>query len=126
MDPEFWNDPQKAETIMRSLKSHKKWLEIYNGVATLIEDAGVLSEFQKEGDATEEEVNEKYKEAIDAVEDLEFRMTLNQEEDELGAILEINAGAGGTESCDWSEMLFRMYLMWAEKTGHKVSSPKRC
>ncbi len=88
---------------------------------SLVEDLEVLAEFQKEGEATEEEVEAKYQEAFKALEDLEFRSTLNKPEDELGCILEINAGAGGTEACDWAEMLLRMYTMWAEKKGFKVS-----
>ena len=84
-----------------------------------------MLDFQKEGDASEEEVDQKYEEALEAVEDLEFRSTLDHEEDELSAILEINAGAGGTEACDWSDMLLRMYLMWAEKSGYKVSELNR-
>lgn len=90
-------------------------------MATIIDDAEVLLEFQKEGEASEEEVANKYNEAIARIEDLEFRSTLNRPEDELSAILEINAGAGGTEACDWAEMLLRMYRMWAEKNGHKLS-----
>lgn len=90
-------------------------------VATHVEDTEVLYEFYKEGEASETELNDKYEEALEAIEDLEFRSTLNKPEDELGCILEINAGAGGTESCDWSEMLLRMYIMWAEKKGFKVS-----
>jgi len=81
----------------------------------------VLYEFQKEGEATEEEVNEQYSTLVDSLEELEFKSTLNKPEDELDAILEINAGAGGTESCDWSAMLLRMYSMWAEKNDFKIS-----
>lgn len=81
----------------------------------------MLQEFYQEGEGTEEEVDKRYQEALDAMEKVEFHSTLNQEEDELGAVLEINAGAGGTEACDWAEMLYRMYLMWAEKQNFKVS-----
>jgi peptide chain release factor 2 len=84
-------------------------------------DLEVLFEFQKEGEASEEEVDEHFQKALEAVDDLEFRSTLNKPEDELGAVLEINAGAGGTEACDWSQMLMRMYVMWAEKNGYKTS-----
>lgn len=80
----------------------------------------MLLEFQKEGEADEAEVDAKYEQALASIDDLEFRSTLNKPEDELGAILEINSGAGGTEACDWSEMLMRMYIMWAEKNGYKV------
>lgn len=79
-----------------------------------------MLEFQKEGEASEEEVDAQYEKAVEAVDDLEFRSTLNQPEDELGAIVEINAGAGGTEACDWTSMLHRMYVMWAERNGHKA------
>ncbi len=81
----------------------------------------MLLEFQKAGEATEAEVNELYEKALEAVDDLEFRSTLNQTEDELGAIIEINAGAGGTEACDWAAMLLRMYVMWAENNHYKTS-----
>lgn len=104
---------------MKSLKSLEFWVKRYDDVNGIIDDLEVLQEFYKEGEATEEEVEEKYTEAVEAVEDLEFRSTLNKEEDELSCILEINAGAGGTESCDWSEMLLRMYTMWAERSGFK-------
>lgn len=80
----------------------------------------VLLEFYQAEEATEEELNEQYNKTLAKIDDLEFRSTLNKEEDELSCYLEINAGAGGTESCDWSEMLFRMYTMWAEKSGYKL------
>ncbi|NRB50386.1 MAG: peptide chain release factor 2 [Saprospiraceae bacterium] len=121
LDPNFWNDPKKAESILKTIKSHKNWVGQYEEVATIIEDAEVLLEFQKEGEATEEEVDDKHQEAVAAIEDLEFRSTLNRPEDELGAVLEINAGAGGTEACDWADMLLRMYKMWGEKKGFKLS-----
>ncbi len=88
---------------------------------TTIGDAEVLLEFQKVGETTEEEVDAQYAKAIEAVDDLEFRCTLNQPEDELGAVLEINAGAGGTEACDWASMLARMYVMWAEANDYKTT-----
>lgn len=124
-DPRFWDDPKKAEAILKELKSHKNWVESYRSVEMLVEDTEVLLDFQKEGAASEEEVEAKYQEALNAVDELEFRSTLRHEEDELSAILEINAGAGGTEACDWAGMLYRMYLMWAEKSGYKVSELNR-
>lgn len=125
LDPNFWNDSKQAEVVMKTIKSHKHWVGKYQVVETVIEDIEVLHEFQKEGEATEEEVEARYQEGVVAVDDLEFRSTLNKPEDELNAILEINAGAGGTESCDWAEMLFRMYVMWGEKSGYKVSELHR-
>jgi peptide chain release factor 2 len=94
-------------------------------VAAIVEDADVLYEFLKEGEGTEEEVDSKYAAALEAIDDLEFHSTLNREEDELGAILEINAGAGGDEACDWASMLQRMYQMWADRKGFKVTELNR-
>lgn len=121
MDPQFWDDPQRAESVLKTLKSHKNWVGQYEAVAQQVEDTEVLLEFLKEGEGTEADVEARYATATEAVEDLEFRSTLNRPEDELGAILEINAGAGGTESCDWAQMLYRMYQMWAANNGYKLT-----
>jgi peptide chain release factor 2 len=91
----------------------------------VVDDLGVLLEFFDAGETTEEELDEAYQKAVEIVDDVEFRSTLNQPEDEMSCILEINAGAGGTESCDWSDMLLRMYIMWGEKNGYKVSELNR-
>lgn len=121
LDPTFWDDPKAAQSVLKEVKSHKKWVAQYNDVAQYVDDAEVLLEFFREGEVSEAEVDAKYAEAIAAVDDLEFHSTLNQPEDELGCLLEINAGAGGTEACDWAAMLYRMYLMWGERKGFKVS-----
>ncbi|AKA36205.1 Peptide chain release factor 2 [Flagellimonas lutaonensis] len=118
--PDFWDDPVTAQAHMKSLKSKKKWIEDFNQAKTLVGDLEVLLEFQQEGEISEEEVQKQYDKALDAVEKLEFKNMLSDEGDELTAILQITAGAGGTESCDWAAMLMRMYLMWAEKNGYKV------
>lgn len=110
---------------MKDLKSHKNWLGQYEKVASAIEDLEVLFEFLKEGEGTEKEVDDRYEQVVELVDDVEFHSTLNRPEDELNAILEINAGAGGTEACDWADMLGRMYLMWAEKQGFKISELDR-
>ncbi len=86
-----------------------------------MEDAAVLYDFMQSGDASEEEVEEQYKVALTVIEELELKNMLNSKEDQLNAVLQITAGAGGTESCDWASMLMRMYIMWAEKNGYKVS-----
>lgn len=125
LDPAFWSDPKKAEIVMKEIKVHKGWVGKYEKVTTVLEELEILSEFQKEGEATEAEVTEQFVETVKAVEDLEFRSTLNKKEDELNCILEINSGAGGTESDDWSSMLLRMYMMWADKQGFKVSELNR-
>lgn len=120
LDPEFWNDSKRAESIMRDLKLHKTWIQKYNVLQEMIDEVEVLYEFQKMEEATEEEVNEKYNKAVEVIDDVEFRTTLDRPEDELSCILQINAGAGGTESCDWAEMLMRMYVMWAQSNSFKV------
>lgn len=86
-----------------------------------MEDFAVLFEFWKEGEGSEEEVKAAYEKALNAIEEAEFKSTLNQPEDEMPAVLEINSGAGGTESQDWAEMLMRMYRMYGEKQGWSVS-----
>lgn len=85
-----------------------------------MDDLEVLFEFYKEGEATEEDVNERHEKAKNLIEDLEFRNMLSEEGDSLSAVLQVTAGAGGTESCDWAEMLMRMYLRWAEDRGYAV------
>jgi peptide chain release factor 2 len=101
------------------LRTHKHWISNYKAVESQIDDLEVIFDFSKEGEVSEEEVDENYKKCIEFVDDLEFRSTLNRPEDELSAVLEINAGAGGTEACDWASMLLRMYQMWADKQGYK-------
>lgn len=120
LDPNLWNDPKKAEALLKELKGHKKWVAKFNFIKEIVDDAEILLEFQKMGEASEDEVNARYNEAVATIEDIEFRSTLNREEDELSCMLEINAGAGGTEACDWAEMLYRMYLRWGEQNDMKV------
>ncbi|MCK8524162.1 peptide chain release factor 2 [Aquimarina sp. D1M17] len=118
--PDFWNNAQEAEKLMRSLNAQKKWVSDYEKSETLVDDLEVLYEFFKEGDASETEVDQKHNEALELIEELEFKNMLSDEGDSMSAVLQITAGAGGTESCDWASMLMRMYLMWAEKRGFKV------
>jgi len=87
----------------------------------LLEDTQVLFDFLQSGDATEEEMQEQYDLCLNAIEDLELKNMLKNKEDQLPAVMQITAGAGGTESCDWAYMLMRMYLMWGEKNGYKVT-----
>jgi len=107
---------------MKEIKLNEYWTGLYQHVETSVEDFVVLFEFWKAGDATEEETKAAYDIALVAIEEAEFKSTLNQPEDELPAILQINPGAGGTESQDWAEMLLRMYTMYGEKQGWTVSS----
>ncbi len=105
---------------MQALKSKKKWVEEYEEAESLVGDLEVLMEFQQAGEVSPEEVAKQYGTAAEAIEKLEFKNMLSDEGDELTAVLQITAGAGGTESCDWAGMLMRMYLMWAENNGYKV------
>ena len=119
-DPNFWNDPKKAEIVLKTIKNKKIWVDAYDNLKTALEDTEVLFDFYKEGESTEEEVNLQFDKLMIQLDDLELKNMLSAEEDHLDAVLQITAGAGGTESCDWSEMLMRMYLMWCEKNGYKV------
>jgi len=107
---------------MKEIKLNEYWTGLYQNVEASVEDFVVLFEFWKGGDATEEETKIAYELAMVAIEDAEFKSTLNKPEDELPAILQINPGAGGTESQDWAEMLLRMYTMYGEKQGWTVTS----
>ena len=97
------------------------WTDAFDNVSKLMDDLEVLNEFHEAGDVGEEELEREYQTAAKAVEELEFKKMLSKEEDQLGAVIEINPGAGGTESQDWAEMLNRMYIMWGEKSGYKVT-----
>lgn len=103
----------------------KYWVNLYEKAKSAYEDLEVMQEFFELGEITEVELEANYQKALNEAEELEFKSTLNKEEDVLSAILNINAGAGGTESCDWATMLLRMYVMWAEKEGYKVTELDR-
>lgn len=121
MAPDFWDDPKKAEKILAEISTKKKWTEGFMQVNAAIEDTVVLYDFFQSGDASEAEMREQFDLSLKALEDLELKNMLNSKEDQLNAVMQITAGAGGTESCDWAYMLMRMYLMWAEKNGYKVT-----
>jgi peptide chain release factor 2 len=106
---------------MKEIKVNEYWLKLFKQVENSVEDFATLFEFWKAGDATEEETKEAYSIALEQIEEAEFKSTLNKPEDELTAVLQINPGAGGTESQDWAEMLLRMYRMYGEKQGWKVT-----
>ncbi|KAA9340782.1 peptide chain release factor 2 [Adhaeribacter soli] len=118
--PGFWDDSKKAEAILREIKSVKLWTDDYEAVEAKLADFETLYEFFKEGEGSAEEIDTEFKAVTEAVEQLEFKRMLSNEEDQLSAILEINPGAGGTESQDWAEMLMRMYIMWAESHNFQV------
>jgi peptide chain release factor 2 len=104
---------------MKEISGIKLWTEAFRSIQEKVSELEVMYEFQREGEATEEEVQAMYKVALALIEDLEFKNMLAKEEDRLSAVIEINAGAGGTESQDWASMLKRMYIMYAEKHGFK-------
>ena len=106
---------------MKEIKTNEYWLKMYKQVESAVDDFAVLFDFWKSGDATEEETKAAYENAIKEIEDAEFKSTLNEPEDALPAVLQINPGAGGTESQDWAEMLLRMYRMYGDKQGWKVT-----
>jgi peptide chain release factor 2 len=106
---------------MKQVRALKGWTGGYENANAVIGDLETLYEFYEAGEVTEEEVDEEAKKVISVLEDLELKRMLSNEEDQMSAILEINAGAGGTESQDWTSMLMRMYLMWCNKKGYKVS-----
>jgi peptide chain release factor 2 len=121
LSPGFWDDNKRATATIKEIKVNEYWVNMYNSVNTAVEDFAVLFEFWKEGEATEEDAKLVYDDAITKIEEAEFKSTLNEPEDELTAIMQINSGAGGTESQDWAEMLARMFRMYGEKQGWTVS-----
>lgn len=122
LSPGFWDDNTRATGIMKEIKLNEYWIHLFQNVESSVEDFAVLFEFWKGGDATEQETKEAFDKAVLFIEDAEFKSTLNKPEDELPAIMQINPGAGGTESQDWAEMLLRMYSMYGDKQGWTVTS----
>jgi peptide chain release factor 2 len=118
--PGLWDNPKTAEELLKSIAGLKSWTNGFEKINTAIDDLVVLYDFCKDGEASEEDVDDQYSDCLSMIEDLEVRNMLQKEEDQLGAILKINSGAGGTESNDWAEMLMRMYLRWAERNNYKV------
>lgn len=119
--PNFWDDPKKAEEVLKEIQTRKVWTEGFKKLKGASEDLQTLYEFFKSGDAAEEEIAEHFNSTLKELEELEFKNMLSGKEDALSCVLELNAGAGGTESCDWASMLMRMYKMWGEKNGMKVT-----
>ncbi|HEX8330599.1 MAG TPA: peptide chain release factor 2 [Hymenobacter sp.] len=118
--PGFWDDSKAAEATLREVKGIKTWTDDYEAVQQALADTEVLFDFHKEGEVSEAEMQADYDATLKKVEQLEFKRMLSDEEDQLSAIIDINPGAGGTESQDWAEMLMRMYIMWAESHGFGV------
>ncbi len=119
-EPNFWDDAEAARKQLQKVAALKSWVEDYDALAKSVEDLGLMTEFVAAELSTEEEFDELYQLTMEQVEALELRNMLRREEDRLGAIVDINAGAGGTEALDWASMLLRMYTRWCEERGYKV------
>ncbi|PJC63037.1 MAG: peptide chain release factor 2 [Flavobacteriales bacterium CG_4_9_14_0_2_um_filter_32_27] len=120
-DPNFWENPEEAEKQLKVVRNIKVWVDAYNDLCSAVEDVEVLFDFNKEGEASDEDVDKQYASTLELFEDVEFKNMLSSDEDKLSAVLQITAGAGGTESCDFVSMLYRMYNMWAEKNKYKIN-----
>ncbi|RRD00807.1 peptide chain release factor 2 [Prevotella sp. OH937_COT-195] len=118
--PDFWEDPKRAQVQMKKVKDIKRWIDGYEKVRRMADELQLAFDFYHEEMVTEEEVDEDYRKAIEAIESLELKNMLRQKEDPMDCVLKINSGAGGTESQDWAAMLMRMYMRWAEANGYKV------
>ncbi len=118
--PDFWEDPVRAQEQMRKVKGIEKWLVGYKNVRQYADELQLAFDFYKEDMVSEEEVDADYERAIKAIEELELKNMLRQQEDPMDAVLKINSGAGGTESQDWAQMLMRMYQRWGESHGYSV------
>jgi peptide chain release factor 2 len=119
--PDFWEDAKRAEEQMKKVKAIKRWLDGYAEVRTAADELQLAFDFYKDEMVTEEEVDDDYRKAVEAIEELELKNMLRQKEDPMDCVMKINSGAGGTESQDWASMLMRMYQRWAEAHGYKVT-----
>ncbi|MDD2529652.1 MAG: peptide chain release factor 2 [Bacteroidales bacterium] len=118
---DFWNDAKRAEKVLKQINEKKVWTKAFDKLHTIYEDTKVLKEFYDLDELTEQELDLSLDNLEREIENLEFKNMLSNEEDRLSAIITINAGAGGTESCDWASMLMRMYIRYAERNDFKVS-----
>ncbi|MCQ2056829.1 MAG: peptide chain release factor 2 [Bacteroidaceae bacterium] len=119
--PGFWDDPKKAEIQMKKVKDLQAWIDGYKQVKGYADELQLAMDFFKEELVTEQEIDDNYARAIQAVESLELKNMLREEADEMDCVLKINSGAGGTESQDWAQMLMRMYMRWGEENNYKVT-----
>ena len=119
-NPDFWNDSKAAEIVMRKIRETKYWIDGHELLIAQLGEVKLSVEFYKEGELEESDVDKAVEELETNLSDMEFRNMLSGEEDKLSAVVQITAGAGGTESCDWAAMLMRMYIRWAERNGHSL------
>jgi peptide chain release factor 2 len=118
--PDFWEDAKAAEIVLRSVKTDKIWVLAFQDLQAKLDDLEIYHEMYQAQAATEAEVETYYAEILKSLDELEYKKMLSEPEDELPCVLTINAGAGGTESQDWSAIMARMYTMWGEKNGYIV------
>jgi peptide chain release factor 2 len=121
MKSKMLDDKIEHKAQMKKIRGLKYWVESFDKVKSAVEDLEVMFEFVKEGVSSEQEMDDSYKSVLAEIEELELKNMLSSEEDSLSAVIQITAGAGGTESCDWASMLMRMYMMWAQKKGYKIT-----
>jgi len=119
-NPNFWNDSKSAEKLMKEIQSLKQWVSDYELAKSYCDELEVLYDYFKSNEISEKELTDHFKISTDHIEKIEFKNMLSEDSDEMSAIIQITAGAGGTESCDWASMLMRMYIMWAEKNKFKI------
>ena len=120
INPDFWKNNSEAQNVLKKIKSVKDFINGYNNAESLCEELEITYDYFKNGEVEEKELKICYSKANKSIEDLEFKNMLSSEGDELSAVIQITAGAGGTESCDWASMLTRMYLMWCDKRNFKT------
>jgi len=118
---DFWNNAEKAEQQMKELNGLKSWIEEYEAVTAAVDDLEVLYDFYKEGEASEDDLEQQFTDTLELLEALELKNMLQRDEDKMSAVIKINAGAGGTEANDWAAMLLRMYTRWCESHNYKVT-----
>ncbi|MEI6890497.1 MAG: peptide chain release factor 2 [Bacteroidales bacterium] len=118
--PDFWNNPKAGELVLKSIRDKKIWTDAYKRGQASFEELMILWDFYIQGEGSEEDLGKQFDETFKIIDDLEFRNMLSGEEDRLSAIVQINSGAGGTESQDWAQMLMRMYIRYAERNKYKV------
>ena len=118
--PDFWDNPQEAEKQLKHISQLKEWTNSFKEIETQVDEVKIAIDFFREGEIEESELDSLYNKAVELTEKLELKNMLRKEEDLLGAYLQINPGAGGTESHDWAEMLMRMYIRWGERNNYKV------
>ncbi len=117
---DFWNNPKAAELALRSIRDKKIWTDAYKNAERSLEEVVIIYDFFMQGEGSEEDLDKHYADTLAIIEDLEFKNMLGGEEDKFSAIVQINSGAGGTESQDWAQMLMRMYIRWGERNRYKV------